>query len=84
MTAYIPPECGKVRHTKPKALAHARKLHDSGMVAYRCGTCGGWHVGHRIGLWTRLWRRARREKRRERNRGNWRQEWAWALEGMAA
>jgi hypothetical protein len=49
---------GKVRHadaggahTALKKLARAKPDHAPGsaMGVYRCGFCGGWHIGHRKG-----------------------------------
>lgn len=41
---------GKVRHTtRPKALAHLRRLLSKGgvrLAVYACDFCGGYHVGH--------------------------------------
>ena len=46
-------ECGeKIKHlTLGSALIHLQVLkaryNDSGMRAYGCRVCGGWHIGHK-------------------------------------
>jgi hypothetical protein len=46
---------GKKRHASYQhAMIHLCKLKqtfgDGGQIPYRCQFCGGWHVGHPIGL----------------------------------
>lgn len=49
---------GKIRHrNKGGAWTHLRKLKEPGMAPYRCGQCGGWHIGHssrQAGIQSRL------------------------------
>lgn len=41
---------GKRRHsTKLGAIIEAKRAHETGLTAYPCSFCGGWHCGHAIG-----------------------------------
>lgn len=38
---------GKVRHANQAAAVAAMiKIKNKGLTSYRCGVCGGWHVGN--------------------------------------
>ena len=45
------PTTGKARQTKGEAKSTAKRMsrtrNGRGVTAYKCGACGGWHVGNR-------------------------------------